>query len=376
MERRGFVRASVALAGATLLPPGLRVPRPYRLSRLRSPAPPPPLRLNRNENPLGLSPAARAAIAAGLDEANRYPIELMPGLLDAIAKKHGVKPEQVLAGNGSTEVLQMAVQSLGRGASVIVADPTFEDVTKYADAMGTAVVKVPLRSDHSHDLQRMRETADRTDGDVLVYVCNPNNPTATLTSNDELDAWIGVASGRILFLVDEAYCDYADDASYRSAQPWIETRDNVLVTHTFSKIHAMAGMRLGYGLAHATLVEKLGRYRSSSNVNHLALVAGEASLGDDAFADKSRQANRDARAILCHCLDELGLDYIPSQANFMMHHIPGDLDTYIAHMKERGVWVGRPFPPMLGYNRISIGVPEEMQAFTEVLRSFRQQGWV
>jgi histidinol-phosphate aminotransferase len=372
MKRRSFLLAGL---GATSLLPTFVAAAPIRPLPARRPKS--PLRLNRNENPLGLSDAARRAIADGMDDANRYPIELRPKLVEALAAKHRVKPEQIVLGNGSTEILQMAVQAAaGPELTAIVPDPTFEDVLKYADASGVRMEKVPLRPTFEHDLERMEEAANKAKGPVLVYICNPNNPTGTLTPSVDLDRWIQAAPERFTFTVDEAYCDYVEDAAYWSAQKSVDTHPNVIVVHTFSKIYAMAGMRLGYAIAHPKTAERLARFAAGSNVNHLAVVAGLASLGDDGFARQSLAVNREAREVLYRCLNELGVEYLRSQTNFVMHRIQGDLDTYIKRMKEREIWVGRPFPPMLNYSRVSIGVPEEMRAFSDALRSFRQQRWV
>ncbi len=379
MERRGFLQTSLAAAAAGLTPvTALRLPS-RRMVQRPDPSrrvPGPPIRLSSNENPLGLSDAARQAITDGMNEANRYPGEWRRRVVAALAAKHQVKPEQIVLGNGSTEVLQMLVQSAGADATVIVADPTFEDVPRYAERIGVRVEKIPLASGYTHDLARMQEAAARATDPVLVYLCNPNNPTGTITPSADVDQWIGSARERVTFAVDEAYFEYADDRSYWSAQKWIESHPNVIVVRTFSKIYAMAGMRLGYAIAHPAAAERLERYSAGNNANQLALAAGLASLGDHAFAQKSLVVNRDGLQALYHCLEELDLEYLPSQTNFVMHRIQGDLMTYNARMRERGILVGRPFPPMLAYSRVSVGLPDEMRMFTEALRSFRKEGWV
>ena len=378
MERRGFLQTSLAacaagLAPVTLLPMPLR--HSARTARWRE-MPPTSIRLSSNENPLGLSDAARKAIAEGMNEAHRYPGEWRRRVIAALAAKHQVKPEQIVLGNGSTEVLQMVVQAAGPHATVIVADPTFEDVPRYAERIGVRVEKIPLGAGYVHHLARMQETAARVAGPVLVYLCNPNNPTGTITPSADVDRWIGSAPERVTFAVDEAYFEYAGDGSYWSAQKWIETHPNVIVVRTFSKIYAMAGMRLGYAIAHPRAAERLERYSAGNNANQLALAAGLASLGDDAFAHKSLAVNREGLQALYHCLEDLDIEYLPSHTNFVMHRIQGELATYNGRMRELGIQVGRPFPPMLGYSRVSIGLPEEMRVFTETLRSFRAQGWV
>lgn len=377
MQRRAFVRAGLAagFAGTALLPSVTRA-APVIFSPRSRRGPNSPIRLSSNENPLGLSEAARQAVIDALGEANRYPGEYRDALISALAAKHRVEPRQIVLGNGSTEILQMTVQFLGPDVTIMVADPTFEDVPRYAERIGVRVEKVPLRPDFSHDLDRMRAVAQRATGPVLVYLCNPNNPTGTITDCAEIEAWIQSAPERVQFAVDEAYYEFAQDPRFRSAQKLIAAHPNVFVVRTFSKIYAMAGMRLGYAIAHPDAAQGLARYAANTNTNQLALVAGTASLGDQAFERRSLEVNAQGRKILLHCLDELDLEHLPSHTNFMMHRIQGDLRTYNDRMRQKGLLVGRPFPPMVTYSRVSIGLPEEMETFTEALRSFRQQGWV
>jgi len=372
MERRDFL--VLGATGSALLS-GCSVQ--VRSSRSSPPAPRPeggPLRLNANENPLGLSPAARQAILEGLGEANRYPRQWRTDLVAAVAAKHGLNPDQVQLGTGSTEILQMAVQTSPSDAVMVVAEPTFEELARYAAASGRRVVTVPLRGDWAHDVAAMRRAAGS--GPALVYLCNPNNPTATITPCDEIDAWIADADPRVTFLVDEAYFEFVDDPGYRSATPWIASKPNVVVMRTFSKIQGMAGLRLGYALAQPATIQRLQLMACSNGANQLALTAGIAALGDSAFHERSVASNRAARAVLTSALGALGLARLPSQANFLMHRIQGPMSTYITRMRDAGFQVGRPFPPMLDYSRVSIGTTDQMERFAGTLRSFRAQGWV
>jgi histidinol-phosphate aminotransferase len=373
MERRAFIRAGMSvgvlgLSGTRTL--DARPPRPLRRQAAS------PIRLSSNENPLGLAPAARDAIIKGLDEANRYP-RLRTNLHEALARKLGVTTRNIVLGAGSTEVLKVAVEEFaGPTGTGGLASPTFEDAEWYAGIGGVRIEKVPLRPDCSHDIPAMRDVAARIEGPVCVYLCNPNNPTGTVTPSAEIDEWIGTAPERVAFVVDEAYIDFVEDPAYHSALPWIARRPNVLVTRTFSKVHGMAGVRLGYGLVHEDGVEALRRRLVRMDANHLALVGGLASLASDEFVTRSLAVNRRGREIAYTCFRELGLESLPSQTNFVMHRINGDLPTHINRMREQGIQVGRPFPPMLDYNRVSIGLPEEMERFAEALRAFRRQGWV
>lgn len=373
MQRRGFLAASAAatlgLAGRPLgaLEP-LAGARPRRDDGV--------LRLNSNENALGPSENARRAVIEALAESNRYTHLVAADLRRQIAAHHGIAPESVVLGNGSAEILQMATQAVARpGGRLVVADPTFEQVYGYGEPWGLERVKVPLTTSYAHDLGRMRDAVRGARGPVLAYVCNPNNPTGGLTSCDEVEAWIREDEDT-LFLVDEAYFEYVDDRAYRSALPLAISRPNVVVVRTFSKIYGMAGLRLGYALAHPETAARIDAYAADSNLNIMGLVAAHASLGDEAHLRRSLRANEEARAITYAALDELGLERLPSHTNFVMHRVPGDVRDYIRRMAEHQVRVGRPFPPMTGSNRLSFGTPGEMGRFAEVLRDFRRRGWV
>jgi len=370
MERRTFLRAGLAL-GAAGLGGGVGL-LPQSAGATLKPASGGPIRLSSNENPLGLAPGARRAVIEAIEEANRYPGARRAQLIEALAQRHGVAVDNIVPGNGSTEVLQMAVQAFYEpGARLILAEPTYEDVPWYAQPYPYELVKVPLTQRHAHDLGRMREAAAAAPTRALIYLCNPNNPTGTLTSSAEIDAWIETASDDVFFLVDEAYFDYCEDPGYWSCLKWIDSRPNLLVVRTFSKIYGMAGMRLGYGIAHPDTAGRLRQYIGRNNANQLALAAALASLEDAELVSRSLEANRQGVRVLHECLHELGLEYLPSHTNFVMHRITGDLETYQKRMLESGIRVGRAFPPMLEYNRLSIGLPQEMERFADTLRGFR-----
>jgi histidinol-phosphate aminotransferase len=372
MERRTFFRAGVAAGLATLAGPAPALALATPTARRAG-----PLRLDANENPLGLSPAARSAVLEGLGEANRYPLAGVDRLREAIARRHGTTPEHVALGNGSTEILRIAVAAFGGSAgTLVVAEPTFEDVTSYASPFPFRIERVPLTERFAHDIAAMRERADRAPGPTVVYLCNPNNPTGTLTDCAAIEAWIAEAPERAFFVVDEAYFDFVDDPGYRSLDRRAFDQPNVLVVRTFSKIFGMAGLRAGYGLARADTVARIAAHATQVTPNHLAQVAAIASLQDPELIERGRATNARARRILCDALEALNLEYLPSQTNFVMHRIPGDLDTYRRRMSERGARVGRPFPPMTSYNRVSIGLPAEMEEFAGILRDFRRRGWV
>jgi histidinol-phosphate aminotransferase len=373
MQRRTFFRTSIA---AGLMGAGSTTLAPRFLDATPRFDPEKPIRLSSNENPLGISPMARQAIIEGMVDANRYP-RGRGELIRALATKHGMPGDTFVVGAGSTEVLKMAVQALAApGGTLVLAEPTYEDAPWYAGPFDIRLAKVPLLPDGAHDVERMRDAANAATGPVLVYLCNPNNPTGTLTPSATIDAWIESAPENMYFLVDEAYYDYARDTRYWSALKWVPDRPNVIVARTFSKVYGMAGIRLGYAIAHPETAQHVRRFRVRNNANHFATVAGLASLQDPDFVRQSLDVNERGKAILYDCLEELGLAYMPSHTNFVMHRINGELQAYRQRMRELGIWVGRPFPPMLDHCRLSIGTPMEMEAFAEVLRSFRKEGWV
>jgi histidinol-phosphate aminotransferase len=335
------------------------------------------VRLNSNENPLGISPAAKDALVEAIVLANRYPSDQQQVLVSKLAAAHDVAENQVVMGTGSAEVLQMVVQAYAAPrAKLVMADPTYEAVTNYQRTEAYELVKVPLTADHEHDIGRMREAAESSGHPALVYLCNPNNPTATITPSAAIDAWIAEAPEHVFFLSDEAYIQYVEDERMWSSLPWIGKKRNVLVVRTFSKIYGLAGLRIGYGIAHPDTAARLSDFASRNNINQLAIAAAGASFQDQVLMDKCRAANRESRRMVETTLDELGLERMPTQANFLMHRINGGLATYRGRMAEAGFLVGRDFPPMLDWNRLSFGLPEDMGRFCDTLRDFRGKGWI
>ena len=230
------------------------------------------VRLSSNENPLGISPAAREAVIEAIVEANRYGGR-REALLEELARYLDVKTENITLGFGSTEILQIATQAFqGPNTPLIAAAPTFEDVMDYQDTMPFEVTTIPLTADLQHDVGRMREVASKRPS--LVYFCNPNNPTGTITSSADIDAWIAEAPETTTFLMDEAYLEYVTDDSYWPALKWIEQKPNVIVIRTFSKIFAMAGLRLGYAVSHPSTAMRLNEHTIQNSPNVLAGAAG------------------------------------------------------------------------------------------------------
>ena len=362
--RRGFAGTAAAALGAALLEPAAR-----RADAASAPAPTRrgPIALNANENPYGASDAARRAIVDSIAEGNRYPDAAAEATRRAIAEHHGVSPHQIALGCGSSQILQMADAAwLGSGKRVVAAEPTFEAVLAYAAVMHAEPVKVPETADFRHDLAAM--AAACRDGAGLVYVCNPNNPTGTIVSAAELADFCGRVPAATAILVDEAYSHFVEDASYRSAIELLPKRANLVVARTFSKIYGLAGMRLGYAVASPETARGLELFASWDNVNAAVLAAARASLADADFVSRRRRELNDTRRKLCDDLAREGRRFIPSHANFVMIDVGRDVAPVIADFRARGILVGRKFPSMPNWLRISIGMPDEMRAFADGLR--------
>ncbi|WP_352258493.1 histidinol-phosphate transaminase [Psychrobacter sp. TB55-MNA-CIBAN-0194] len=344
------------------------------------------IELNSNENSLGMANSAKQAVIDSLNIGFRYPDDQRVALISRIADINGVTESQISLGCGSSENIRTVVQMLqnkalreGKKFQLIVPHPTFAYAELYATSINVAVVKVPLTPEsHSLDLQNMQKVADDFDGISLFYLCNPNNPTATITDTNKLKKWVGAAPDHHYFLLDEAYSEYVTDLSFESGVTWIKKQysDNIVVLRTFSKLCALAGMRVGYAVASPQMTAKLEAFISIDNTNLSGTVAAMATLDDEAFLALSLRTANQSRQLVEQTLDELGLRYLPSQASFIFHEIKGDVQTYIDRMREHGIAVGREFAPITGFNRLTLGRPDEMAVFVEVLKSFREKGWV
>jgi histidinol-phosphate aminotransferase len=359
LSRRGFVQ----ILGAGAAAAWVRPPWPAALAQLPTTVSG-VVRLSSNENPYGPSPAALNAIRRAFDQIWRYPDEAVDALTADLAKLHGVASDQILLGAGSSQVLKLAAAAFtGAGRSLVMADPTFEAIGRYAQAAGAEVVKVPLTADYRHDLDRMQPA-----GAGLVYICNPNNPTASLTPKAEVRSFLERAPAGTRVLVDEAYFHYAESGDYESVIPQIKDRPNLVVARTFSKVYGMAGLRLGYAIAQPETIRQLLAQHVWDNVNIMALVAAQASLGDPAHLERSRRLNRDTRAYVVSSLKSMGYPCLPTETNFLMADLRRDVGPVIDALKVRGVEVGRRFAALPNCLRVTVGTRPQMEAFLGALR--------
>jgi histidinol-phosphate aminotransferase len=346
------------------------------------------VRLSSNENPYGPSRMAMRAMTEAFGIAWRYPDEHTETLIDVLAKLHEVKAEQILLADGSGEILKVCASAFtgpmnndnqpvelsrptrgpaltfipGRG-KMIVADPTFEAIVNHARINRAEVVKVPLDATFGHDLPKMLAAA--VEG--LIYICNPNNPTASITPKDELRSFLATCPPQTMVLVDEAYYHYADSSSYESVIPLVKQYPNLIVARTFSKIYGMAGLRCGYCVAQPEVIKRLRPHQTWDSVNIMALAAAIASLKDSGHVKNGRRLNAETKAYVGKRLAKLGYKHIPSQANFVMIDMKRPVQPLIAGLSERHVQVGRLFPSLPNHLRVTIGKPAEMETFLTTL---------
>jgi histidinol-phosphate aminotransferase len=358
LSRRGFVQMLGAGAAAAVLRPDLAAFA--KAAKTASQATDAIVRLSSNENPYGPSPAAFDAMREAFGLAWRYPDEHVDALIADLAKHHGVGADHVLMGDGSSEILKIAAAAFtGPGKPAVTADPTFEALARYAGKGGAPIVKVPLTADYRHDVPGLLKAAG---GGGLIYVCNPNNPTATLTPKAPIRDLIAQAAGSTV-LVDEAYFHYADSPDYETVVPLVREHPNLIVARTFSKIHGMAGLRLGYAVAQPETIAKLRDQQAWDSLNILAVVAARASLQDAAHLERSRRLNRATRDWLRSTLEGKGYRLLPSETNFVMIDLKRDVGPVIEGLKGKGVEVGRRFPAYPEFLRVTIGTRPQMEAF-------------
>ncbi len=366
ISRRRFAQLLGAGAAAVVVEPPLSFAKPTQSAATSSTAGRNIVRLSANENPYGPSPKALKAMTDSFGLACRYPDEHNNVLIEKLANLNNVDHDQILLGDGSGEILKLCAETFTgkeRG-KLIAADPTFEAILNNANANGAEVVKVPLTTTFAHDLPKMLAAAKGG----LIYICNPNNPTASITPKDDLRDFIAKTPRETTILVDEAYFHYADSPSYESVIPLVRDHPNLIVSRTFSKIYGMAGLRCGYCVAQKETIERMHPYQMWDSVNIMALAAASAGLDDPDQVPNGQRLNNEAKTFTIGELDKLGYKTIPSQANFIMFDCKRPVLPLIKAMKDRNVAVGRLFPPVPTHMRVTIGKKTEMEAFLDALR--------
>ncbi len=374
LSRRGFVRtlgvgAAGVFSGALV---GARGAEAWQATGGQTPSPGSGsvIRLDSNENPLGPGPRTLAAIRDAIGEASRYPHRAGDALPDAIARFLSLPKDQVLVACGSGEILRMAVEAfVSPTRPLVTALPTFEICTGTARFLKYPLHEVPVDERLALNLAAMEDRASAGAG--LVFLCNPNNPTGPVHGGGRVADFVAHVVKRspdTMILIDEAYHHYVDDPSYATAIPLALEFPQVFVSRTFSKVYGLAGLRAGYAVGRRETLQRLVGWRLGNGLNILGLRAATAALGDTEHVETGRTANRQGRERLRRTFVDLGYRVADSQANFLMVDIRRDAEEFGKQCRARGIAVGRPFPPLTTWSRITIGTDDEMRQAVDVFR--------
>ncbi len=319
-----------------------------------------------NENPYGPSPSVSMAIMKEVRNSCRYPFREEVVLKNMLAQLEGVSSDCILLGNGCDEILSLAGNAYAKpDGNIVAANPTYQQLMHYAEERGSHVIRVDHRADMTHDLASMEAAVnEKTE---LAYVCNPDTPTGTVLPPAEIRGFCERVGERCTVFVDEVYLEFQEDFREQTQVNLVKQGAPVIIGRSFSKMHGLAGHRVGYAVARPDIIEKLAKGRMSS-MNYLGVIAAIASVRDSSFHQQSIRLIRESRERFCALLTELGLRYTPSHGNFVFHYTGIPLRKFQATMKERNFLVGRPFPPYDDWCRISIGNLSEMKAYETAMR--------
>jgi histidinol-phosphate aminotransferase len=368
LSRRGFVGGVATAVGyLTLKSPMDLLAEPRRFL-----IPPVPqegddydllAKVNFNENPYGPTESVLKAMNGAFKYANRYGYP-DGGIIDEIAKHHGVKPENVVLGAGSGEILDvMGSAFASNGKKVVGVEPSYGFVYSHVESVRGDAITLPLTADFRQDIPALIHATKTHYRDVgFVYVCNPNNPTGRIVTKQEIKQLLDGLPPDIPVLIDEAYFHFVEDSNYATAVPYVLEGRPVVVTRTFSKIAALAGMRLGYAITQPEIIRQLQPYISDS-ISAVVKWGGVAALKDTQSQAQVKKITLDLRKKTTSELESLGYPVIPSEANFFMVGLKRQVKPVIEAFQKRGVLVGRPFPPMTQHLRVSVGTEDEMRRF-------------
>jgi histidinol-phosphate aminotransferase len=329
--------------------------------------------LSSNENCWGPPESVLKAMTQGFKYANRYGY---PGgdIAGEIAKHHGVKPENILVTAGSGEVLDVVGTTfLMNGKKVLGVEPSYGSVYQHATSIKSTAIKLPLTKDFRQSMPAMIKAANEHASELgFVYLCNPNNPTGVIVTKDEIKELLNGIPKGMPVLIDEAYHHFVDDPKYATSVPYVLEGRPVIIARTFSKIAALAAMRLGYAVAPAELIAKMRPY-SMGSINVAVKFGGVAALKDTAMQAEIKKRVIELRKKTTSELEAYGYETIPSEANFFMVHIGREIQPVIQEFAAKKVAVGRPFPPMTTHMRVSIGTADEMDRFMKAFKEIFPQ---
>ena len=321
-----------------------------------------PIRMMFNENPYGPSQVARKAMRKAFSESNLYSMRYAKAEFKILmAKLNGVTPDHIAVGFGSGEILKKAALMNGIDKGELISPAlTFETINRFAKTMKSNVKRIPMDNKIGIDLDRTAESVgSRT---KLIYLCNPNNPTGSIMGTDQLESFCKTMSKKSIVFVDEAYHEYVTDPNYRSMIDLVKKGHNVIVSRTASKVHGLAGLRVGFAITTPEIAKRLESYLTDS-LNVIGLRAAIASYQDERFQAHSVEQNNRAKKIVTNHLDNKGIEYLDSQTNFIFIKTGMNIAEFQPAMEKNGVIVGRPFPPYNKWCRLSMAKPEEMENF-------------
>jgi histidinol-phosphate aminotransferase len=367
LDRRQWLKAAGAsVAAASLASPARLLAQVPATAPRRPLVAPGLIRLNYNENPFGPAASAKTAMRAATEHAFRYADAEERELLAAIAAREGCRPEQIVLGAGSGEILDVAGFHFGFDkGEIVAANPSYMALLNAADRVGGRAVRVPLNARLEHDLPAMAAAVnERT---TLIYLVNPNNPTGTVCDAQELRDFVRAQSQRTTVFIDEAYLEMSDDFAGRTCAPLVQEGCNVVVARTFSKIFGLAGMRLGYAVMPAKLATTL-RARMTGSLSVVTIAAALASLQDHAYVAATRAQIAAGRDAFLAEVRALGRTSAVPHGNFVFFQTGLPVQEFLAKMRAEGIEVGRSFPPLLDWARVTIGLPEEMAACHRAMR--------
>jgi histidinol-phosphate aminotransferase len=377
VSRRGFVGGVATALGALTLSPdefllaqGVGSQQPQIAGENEYDA---FAKLAANENPYGPPDSVMKAMMNAVKYANRYGYP-DAGIVSEIAKHHGVKPENVLIAAGSGEILDVVGSTFAsNGKRVVGVEPSYSQVYSHVTSVKGAAITVPLLEDFRQDIPGLVRVTRRHYRDVgFVYMCNPNNPTGRIVTKQEMRQLLDGIPEDTPVLIDEAYHHFVEDPNYGTSVPYVLEGRPVIVARTFSKIAGLAGMRLGYALAPRELIQQMRPF-STGTVNAMVKHGGVAALKDVESQARVKKLTLDLRKKTVADVQSLGYSVIPSETNFFMIHIKRPVQPVIAAFQQKGVLVGRPFPPMLDYLRVSVGTANEMDRFMVAFKDVMAQ---
>ncbi len=330
------------------------------------------VKLSSNENALGCSPMAQEAMGKAVSSVNEYPNPTSIEIRKELAKLHGLDAAQIVVSNGCDHILSMVAQAfLDEGEEVVAASPTFAAYATNTLILGGKMVKVPLK-EHTHDLEAM--AAAITEKTRLVYICNPNNPTGTIVTQQQADAFMEKVPQDCIVVFDEAYFEFSEDSDCASGMKYLREGRNVLVTKTFSKLYGLAGERIGYAMGPVELVNILQRVALPFPVGRVAQAGALAALKDRIFVENTLKSNAEARAFFYESFDKMGITYCPAHGNFIFADLGYPAPEVFERLKQKG-YIVRPGHGW-GYDtwqRITFGTKEQNEGLMEAIKSVLEE---